>query len=325
MDKESRIEALVITLNNQALKLLKEGNPSFAISKLDQAIQVLHKNLLKDYSELYMMTYYNYAILFNKSKRFEQAADCYIQASKYCEESSVKYSECLLRACSIYSKLSKHKKALKLASKTLKTLSYSTHQIKIIAYQNAGTQYEYLKMPQEAISMYKSGYSFCKSLYGSESSAAKMFKSRYKELISLNRSKNHSPLNIITSKPSYFEPFISKTPELKGDNTSKLSLIKLAPSLKAIKNLKSFNSFKNYQVKSKTPDKLKSIGFNLEGNKKGSRFDGSDLGIVEKKGKFKRVSEGFDGLFMVDSKRNTPKNLGSRHLDPIIFSLDTKF
>ena len=325
MDKESRIEALVITLNNQAMKLLKEFNPSFAISKLDQAIQVLQKNVMKDYSELFSMTYYNYGILFNKSKRFDQAGDCYIQASKYCEEFPVKFSECLLRACSIYSKLRQHKKALKLALKSLKALTYSTNQIKIIAFQNAGAQYEYLKMRAEAISIYKSGYSFLKSLYGSESSAAQMFKSRYKKLNDLARTKNHSPLSIITSKPSHSDPYISKTPELKTVKASKVSLIKPAPSLKTLKYLKNFNSFKNYKDKSKTPDKLKSIGFSSDSVRKGNKYHGSGLVILDKNEKFKRIGEGLESFLIVDSKRNSPKNLGSRHLDPIIFSLDAKF
>lgn len=325
MDKEARIEALVITLNNQALKLLKEENPSFSISKLDQALQVLHGNLMKDYSELYWMTYNNYGILLKKCKRFEQAVDCFIHASKYCQESPVKFSECMLRACNIYSKLKKHKKALKLALKSIKILSYSTHHIKIIAYQNAGAEYEYLKMRPEAVSMYKSGYSFVKRLFGSQNSLAQMFKSRYKELDSFTQTKKHSGLNIISSKPSRFEPFTSKTPEMKADKTNKFSLIKPAPSLRTIKDLKSFGSLKNNQIKSKTPDKLKSVGFNLDTIKRSNKLNGSALLIVEKKKKFNKIKEGLDGLFMVDSKRNTPKNMGARHLDPIIFSLDSKF
>ena len=324
MEKEARIEALVITLNNQALKLLKEDNPSFSISKLDQALQVLHGNSMNDYSELYWMTYNNYGILLKKCKRFEQAVECFIHASKYCQESPVKFSECMLRACNIYSKLKKHKKALKLALKSLKILSYSTHHIKIIAYQNAGAEYEHLKMRPEAVSLYKSGYTFVKHLFGSQNSLAQMFKSRYKELDSLNQTKKHSGLNIISSKPVRFEPFISKTPEMKADKTSKFSLIKPAPSLRTIKDLKSFGSLKN-KVQSKTPDKIKSVGFNLDTIKRINKLNGSALLVVDKKKRFSKVKQGLDSLFMVDSKRNTPKNIGSRHLDPIIFSLDSKY
>ena len=112
---------------------------------------------------------------------------------------------------------------------------------------------------------------------------------------------------------------------MKADKTNKFSLIKPAPSLRTIKDLKSFGSLKNNQIKSKTPDKLKSVGFNLDTIKRSNKLNGSALLIVEKKKKFNKIKEGLDGLFMVDSKRNTPKNMGARHLDPIIFSLDSKF
>jgi tetratricopeptide (TPR) repeat protein len=320
MEKSSKVETLVITLNNQALKLLKELNPSSALSKLDQALQVLNKNLLNDYDELYWMTYNNYGILLKKSRRFQQALESFLHASTFCEGSPVRQSECLLRACNIYSKLKKHKKALKLALKSLKILTFSNHHIKVVAYQNAGAEYEYLKMRDEAGKMYKAGYSFVKRLFGAKNSVAQMFKNRYKELDFVRKD---SVFNIITSKPTRIEAYVSKTPEMKTEKNHNYSLFKNVTSFKNNKNLKSTCKIKSSgHFKSKTPDKLKSPIFNPSSLHLPSHLNSSSL--LKSKKISVTPSKAFEDLFMVDSKRSTPKTLGSRNLDPIIFSLNRR-
>lgn len=297
MDK---IKNLVITLNKQALKLIKEASPHSAICRLDQALQVLKMNLAPEYSELYWMTYSNYGLILKKHQKFEQALNCFLIASEYCPEDSVQLAECLLRACNLLAKLKNHKRALDLALRSIKLLKNSDHHLKIVAYQNAGAEYEHLNNKLEARKMYKSGFLFVKKLYGDHNTVALMFKKRYKEL---NIQKPVDSINIISTKPLRFEQ-ISKTPDLKVNNYKKTQFTYERPSLRLLSK-KLNDSGKIHRL---TPQ-LRSYPQKLR------MEESSFLKTVKKSHPKIKGKEILDDLFMIDSLKNTPKNFSSKHLD----------
>lgn len=295
-----RIKSLVITLNKQAIKLIKEESPYSAICRLDQALQVLKVNFASEYADLYWMTYSNYGLILKKHQKYEQALNCFLIASEYCPDDSIKLAECLLRACNLLSRLKNHKKALDLALKSLKILKFSENRMKIVAYQNAGAEYEHLNQKAEARSMYKSGYSFAKKLLGNKNSFALMFKKRFKEL---SNHKKCDSINVINAKVLRFEQ-ISKTPDLKSYKYKNSRANGEESNINVI--TKKLNT--SGRLKRMTPQ-LRTVQY-----KKNNLAEHTFLKRKNKKSKEKLD---LDDLYMIDSLTNSPKHSSPFNLDSV--------
>ncbi|OMJ74007.1 hypothetical protein SteCoe_27153 [Stentor coeruleus] len=242
METSDKLENLVKTLNQQALVMLKESNFKSAYQLLDQSLQILEKSSSLKKSKLYYATYTNYGSILKKQGNYSQAAESFLFAGDFCTKQPLKLAECYLNACAMYSRAKKHTESLKYSIKALKIYGKTENPKKIIAIQNAGAEYEYLGLKEDANKMYKQGYILAKKINGPESESSLMFKRRYMKISvnsfensfssdfkSLSKNsllKNRVPLSTIPIKKTNNLPDFISVPmiyEAQGKNTKALS------------------------------------------------------------------------------------------------------
>ena len=182
MEKLDKIERLIIKLNNQAIHFAKEINYALAYNHLRQAISLIESQNSVIQAKLTRMTYNNYGLILKQQGDYPKALDYFYKLVDLCKHNPLKQAECYLNICSILSKLSKHSKALKFSLKALKILKEHNSFNVIFAYQNSGSQYEYLGMTLDALKKYKKGYSISKKLFGLDHEFSNMFKNRFIKL-----------------------------------------------------------------------------------------------------------------------------------------------
>lgn len=182
METADKLENLVKTLNQQALVMLRESNFKSAYQRLDQALQILEKSHSLKKSDLYYLTYTNYGTILKKQGNYSQAAESFLFAGDFCTKQPQKLAECYLNTCAMLSRTGNHTESLKYSIKALKIYGNTENPKKIVAVQNAGAEYEYLGLKEDAKKMYKQGYILAKKINGPESESSLMFKRRYMKI-----------------------------------------------------------------------------------------------------------------------------------------------
>ncbi|OMJ84003.1 hypothetical protein SteCoe_14993 [Stentor coeruleus] len=198
METADKLETIIKTLFQQAQVMLKELNFKSAYQHLDQALQILEKSHSLKKSDLYYATYTNYGTILKKQGNYSQAAESFLFAGDFCIKQPLKLAECYLNACAMLSRAGKHTESLKYSIKALRIYGNTENPKKIIAMQNAGAEYEYLGLKEDAKKMYKQGYILAKKINGPESESSLMFKRRYMK-ISVNSFENSFSSNAQSS------------------------------------------------------------------------------------------------------------------------------
>ncbi|CAG9320072.1 unnamed protein product [Blepharisma stoltei] len=164
----AQLEKRILNLNRQAMNQLSEEKFGQSIKVLKEAESLLSS--LADsqpFSKLLAITLNNYGCIYKRMKRPITALKYLKQASQYEKLEPIdriNLAGTYLNICAIYSDLGKHDLALAEAKKALELLKNnienSENQITtlVIAYHNAGVQYEFMNKIQNAVDCYKAAW-----------------------------------------------------------------------------------------------------------------------------------------------------------------------
>ena len=166
MEISQETQYKILELNKNAMGMLKYKNYTEPYNLLKEALKTL--KLLPDTQDKFILlgiTYNNLGCFYKRLKKPKQALKFLKKAcenEKSCQLDYANRAGTLLNMCAIYSELGKHKKALEqslLALKLLTESNYTSSLIStlVIAYHNAGVEYEYLHQRKEALDYYKTG------------------------------------------------------------------------------------------------------------------------------------------------------------------------
>ena len=159
------MEANILDLNRNAMALLRDQQFSKALHSLKEASKLV-ENIERTEKKLKLhgITLNNFGCFYKRTKKPNVALK---YLTKACEQEqmaavdSVNLAGTHLNMCAIYSDLGKHEHALEQGLKALElmktTIEYSPNFIStlVIAYHNAGVEYEFLNNLEEALDCYK--------------------------------------------------------------------------------------------------------------------------------------------------------------------------
>lgn len=159
------VETTILNLNRNAMAMIRDLEFSKALVSLKQASSLL-KIVEKPNRRLKLqgITLNNFGCFYKKVKKPNVALKCLTKAcerEEIAEVDGVNLAATHLNMCAIYSELGKHEIALGESLKALnmlKKVTTSTSNLLttlVIAYHNAGVEYEYLNRYAEALECYK--------------------------------------------------------------------------------------------------------------------------------------------------------------------------
>ena len=178
MENLDNLESLIIILNSQAIQSAKELNFKSAYSNLRQAVGLIENHNTAIRSKLTRITYNNYGLILKQQGKYSKALEYFHLVTELCKDNPLKLGECYLNISNTLSKLLNFSKGLNFSLEALKIFKEHKSSDIVVAYQNAGTQYEHLGMKKEALNMYNKGFSISKKLFGADHQFAIMFKNR---------------------------------------------------------------------------------------------------------------------------------------------------
>ena len=190
MEISQETQYKILELNKNAMGMLKYKNYTEPYNLLKEALKTL--KLLPDTQDKFKLlgiTYNNLGCFYKRLKKPKQALKFLKKAcenEKSCQLDYANRAGTLLNMCAIYSELGKHKKALEqslLALKLLTESNYTSSLIStlVIAYHNAGVEYEYLHQRKEALDYYKTGWTIALKYLGNDHSLTLSMHSNYIE------------------------------------------------------------------------------------------------------------------------------------------------
>ena len=170
------LDKIILDLNKSAIDELHTNNFPAAYDLLFQAkLHLKNKGKTQKVLKLKVITFNNFGCYYKRQGDLHKALSFLMQALSYeklLENDSTNIAGTYLNLCSIHSELNNHSQALHFAIKAINSIEGKFQNNEhcattlVIAYQNAGNEYNFLGKKHESSSFYEQGYEISMEYFG---------------------------------------------------------------------------------------------------------------------------------------------------------------